>query len=335
MTLEGALGPNSRLDEASGLRVAAAEVVSVAEDGQLLFSSGEQVCLLPAWGRESMVWKSFDRPVTALACSPHGRVAVGLAGGAIHILDQSGEASPGWIAPAGLSSVADCLFLSEDDLAIVDHGYRADESVLSVAPWDPSERGKLLIMSRSGETRMIADRFHCPMGLCRDQDGEIIVAEFERGRIVSASRHVRQSGFPAYLGRIRKSPTGYIMACLARRDPLIEFLKTEQAFVNEMKARIQPHNWIAPRLSPDFSHDFPIELGATRLFGQIKPWAPSFSYGLVIALDNSLMPVGSAHSLANGRRHAITDVAVWNGDLIAVSKASSEILNLGPASEIA
>ena len=43
------------------------------------------------------------------------------------------------------------------------------------------------------------------------------------------------------------------------------------------------------------------------------------------------MPVGSAQSRANGRRHAISDVAIWNGDLIAVSKASGELLNLGQA----
>ncbi len=96
-----------------------------------------------------------------------------------------------------------------------------------------------------------------------------------------------------------------------------------------MKARISPHYWIAPRATPEFSHDFPIELGATRLFGEVKPWAPSFSYGLVIEMDEKLMPTGSAHSRANGMRHAISDVAVWNGDIIAVSRASGEILNLG------
>jgi hypothetical protein len=41
------------------------------------------------------------------------------------------------------------------------------------------------------------------------------------------------------------------------------------------------------------------------------------------------MPVASAHSRANGFRHAISDAAVWNGDLIAVSKSSGELLNLG------
>jgi hypothetical protein len=140
---------------------------------------------------------------------------------------------------------------------------------------------------------------------------------------------VRQVGYPGYLGRLRRTATGYALACLSRRDPLIEFLKTERAFVAEMKANIGPRHWIAPRANPEFSHDFPIELGATRLFGEVKPWAPSFSYGLLIELDERLMPVGSAQSRANGQRHAICDAAIWNGDLIAISRASGEILNLG------
>lgn len=113
------------------------------------------------------------------------------------------------------------------------------------------------------------------------------------------------------------------------KDPLIEFLKTETAFVAEMKAKVEPRHWIAPRIQPEFSHDFPIELGATRLFGEVKPWSPSFSYGLLIATDEKLMPVGSAQSRANGRRHAISDVAEWNGRMVAVSRASEEILRLG------
>ncbi len=44
------------------------------------------------------------------------------------------------------------------------------------------------------------------------------------------------------------------------------------------------------------------------MFGEIKPWAPSFSYGLVIETDSAMMPVASAHSRANGVRHAISDV---------------------------
>jgi hypothetical protein len=239
--------------------------------------------------------------------------------------------SPTWNPPAGLTSVTDCLFLSETELVVVDHGYPTDENILAVAPWDAVERGRVLLVPQSGEVRAVSGRLHCPMGISLDDKGELIITELERARIVDGSGRIRQSGYPGYLGRLRKTTTGYLLACLARRDPLIEFLKTEQDFVAEMTAKIAPQHRIAPRVSPEFSHDFPIELGATRLFGEIKPWAPSFSYGLVIELDAALMPTGSAQSRANGRRHAISDAVLWQGEIIAISKASGEILNLGPA----
>lgn len=330
MTLEGVLGPNSRLDDAPGLPVAAPEALCVAKDGQLLFTSGAAVHGLRRWGEKPLLWKAFDCPVTALCSSPGGLVAIGLANGQIAVLDQAGQRLPGWAPLADLHSVTDCLFVSETELAVVDSGYRSDEDILSVAPWDASARGRVLMVRQSSAASVVAGGLHCPMGISRDGKGEIIVTELERARIVDATGMVRQSGYPAYLGRLRRTASGYVMACLARRDPLIEFLKTEPDFVAEMKAKIPPHHWISPRVSPEFSHDFPIELGATRLFGEIKPWAPSFSYGLVIALDEGLMPVGSAHSRANGRRHAIADATLWNGDIVAVSKASGEILNLGP-----
>lgn len=335
MTLEGVLGPNSRLDDAPGLPVASPNALCVAKDGQLLFTSGTAVHALQRWGAEPLLWKAFDRPVTALCCSPGGLVTVGLASGQILVFDSGGQRVSGWTLPADLSSVTDCIFLSETELAVVDSGYRADENILSVAPWDASARGRVLIVRQSGAAATMAGGLHCPMGISRDPKGEIIVTELERARIVDISGKVRQSGYPAYLGRIRQTSSGYVMACLARRDPLIEFLKTEPDFVAEMKAKIPSHHWISPRENPEFSHDFPIELGATRLFGEIKPWAPSFSYGLAIELDDGLMPVASAHSRANGRRHAIADATMWNGDIIAVSKASGEILNLGPESTMA
>lgn len=330
MTLEGVLGPNSRLDDAEGFAVDAPEALCVSNEGHLLYSSGNRVHALRRWGEEARIWAQFELPVSALRSSPGGLVAVGLAGGRIAVLDHMGQPSQGWQQPGGLASVTDLIFLSEDELAIVDSGYRADEHILSVAPWDEAARGQVVTVTRSGTPRILAKGLHCPMGMDRDAAGEPIVSLFERASIVDLSGKVRQSGYPAYLGRIRRIGAGYALACLARRDPLIEFLKTEPAFVAEMKASMEPRHWISPRPTPEFSHDFPIELGATRLFGEVKPWAPSFSYGLVIELDDKLMPVASAHSRANGLRHAISDVASWNGELIAASKASGEILKLGP-----
>jgi hypothetical protein len=331
MTLEGILGPNSRIDDAQGAAVPEPKSVCLAADGSLLLSSGNRVLSLARWGDEPQAWAEFGGPVSALACGPGGAVAVGLEGGGLAVLDPAGKPTGGWNSPVEAGSIADLAFLSGDEIAVVDHGYSDDHAVMSVAPWDYASRGRILVAGKSGGSRVLASGLHCPMGACLDASGRLLVTLFERASVVEAEGTVRRTRFPGYVGRLRKIDGGYAMACLSRRDPLIEFLKTERGFVDEMKARIAPRHWIAPRQDPEFRHDFPIELGAGRLFGEVKPWAPSFSYGLVIELDEQLMPVASAHSRANGRRHAISDVCQWNGDLIAVSRASGEILNLGSA----
>ncbi len=329
MPLEGALGPNGRLDDADAFPITKPDATCVNRDGQLLVSSGCDVLLIPYWGEEPELWGTYDAPVTALAASAGGRIAVGLSGGRIVVRNAAGQPLPGWTLTTSPCAVVDCLFLSEDVLAAVDHGYGPGEPILSLAPWDPVARGQVIGVSRTGEQHVIATGLHCPMGIARGPDGALVVTELERARVVDMSGKVHQSGYPAYLSRIRRVGEGYALACLSRRDPLIEFLKTEREFVAKMKANIDPRHWISPRATPEFSHDFPIELGATRLFGEIKPWAPSFSYGLVIETDRAMTPVGSAHSRANGIRHAISDVTAWNGSLIAVSRASEEILKFG------
>lgn len=332
MTLEGVLGPNGRLDAAAGMRLEAPDALCAAADGQLLVSSGPRVMALGTWGGEPETWAGFDAPVTALCQGPGGLVAVGLSGGRLAVRDASGRPVDGWSLPAGrAASVVDCVFRSEDELLLVDCGYGADANVMAQAAWDDAARGQLVSLRRSGEARVVAPGLHCPMGVSLDDRGGALITQCERASIVDTAGTVRQAGYPGYLGRLRRTAGGYALACLSRRDPLIEFLKSERAFVAAMKATIAPRHWIAPRANPEFSHDFPIELGATRLYGEVKAWAPSFSYGLLIETDAALMPVGSAQSRANGQRHAICDVAVWNGDLVAVSKASGEILNLGAA----
>jgi hypothetical protein len=329
MTLEGALGPNDRLDAASAMPAPNPDALAICADGALLFSSGASVLRLRAWGQAPEPFAEFEAPVTALASSPGGRVAAGLSGGALRVLDAAGHPLSGWNPPAGLKSIVDAMFLSDDDLVLVDHGYAEGEPMLPLATWDQEARGRIAQANREQAPRFIAERLWCPMSVARDAGGELLFTEFERARIVDIGGHIRQSGYPGYLGRLRKSGSGFLLACLSRRDALIEFLKTERAFVEDMKARVAPSQWIAPRLDPGFRHDFPIELGATRLFGEVKPWAPSFSYGLLIELDASLAPLGSAQSRAHGRRHGVSDALDWNGEVIAVSKASEELLKFG------
>jgi hypothetical protein len=329
MTLEGTLGPNDRLERAAGIRVDAPEALCIASDGRLLVSSGNRVVAVGAWGEAPQPWGEFGGRVTALAASPTGLVAVGVAGGGLFVRERNGTPNEGWPATSDLATVNDCVFTSEDEILAVDSGYRDAEDLLSLATWDDRARGSIVALKRGGGSRRIAGGLHCPTGICVDAAGRPVVSLLERGSVIDLAGKVLQSGYPAYLGRVRKTSTGYALACLSRRDPLIEFLKQEPEFVAEMKGTLDSRHWISPRFTPEFSHEFPIELGATRLFGEVKPWAPSFSYGLVIEADENFLPIASAHSRANGLRHAISDVVEWRGTLVAVSRASGEILNLG------
>jgi hypothetical protein len=330
MTLEGVLGPNSRLDEARSISVDRPDAIAIDAAGRLAFSSGASVFALDRFDDAPRLVHAFDETVTALAASPDGRLAIGLATGRMHVLDPAGKARPGdFHANAEAGPVVDCLFGDGEEIITLQSGYPSADAALSMAPWEPARRGVLAAHLPDGGVRRLAGELHCPMGVTRDRAGDLVITELDAARVVDAQGRVRRAGFPAYMGRIRKVDGGFALACLSRRDPLIEFLRTERRFVDEMKTKIDPRHWISPRANPEFSADFPIELGATRLFGEIKPWAPSFSYGLIILLDEDFMPIGSAQSRANGRRHAISNALVWNGELIAVSQASGEILNLG------
>lgn len=327
MTLEGVLGPNTHLDEAEGRAAPGARAIAVAADGALLLTSGADLLRLADWSAEAEVIHRAPADILALAVAPGGTVSMVCAGGALVVLSPEGAVQD-WPGTCGVMAATDAAFASEDELLVLDAGLDPGEDMLARAAWDDTARGSVVALTRAGGRRVAAQGLHAPGGLCLDPSGRALVTEIERATIREVSGGVLRAGLPGYLGRLRPMPGGYLLSCLARRDPLIEFLKTERAFVDEMKATVAPAHWIAPRLDPQFSHDLPIEMGATRLFGEVKAWAPSFSYGLLIALDDQLRPAASAHSRANGSRHAIGDALIWQGAVIALCLGTGELLRL-------
>lgn len=325
MTLEGVLGPNQRLEEARARLTQQGRAVAVATDGALLLGDGNRLTRIADWEGDCDVVYKAGAPIIALAVSPAGAVALFGEGGTFGVLAPDFSVAD-WASGNGLIAPTDAAFLSEEELVVVDSGIRGGD-FLARAAWEEAETGSVVSIARDGRRRVIREGLHAPAGLCLDPAGRILVTELERACIRDAvSGEVLRAGLPGYAARLRQRPGGYLLSCLARRDPLIEFLKTEEAFVREMKATIAPESWIAPRIDPRFSHALPIEMGATRLFGAVKAWAPSFSYGLVIELDRDLNPTGSLQSRANGSRHAIADAVHWNGATVALSLATGELL---------
>ena len=109
MTLEGVLGPNNRLEEARGIPIESPDALCVGADGRLFVSAGRSVLYLRKWGEAPQGYAEFERPVTALASSKSGMLAVGTLGGDLQVCDGSGRALSGWRPPADLKAAADAI----------------------------------------------------------------------------------------------------------------------------------------------------------------------------------------------------------------------------------
>jgi len=57
----------------------------------------------------------------------------------------------------------------------------------------------------------------------------------------------------------------------------------------------------------------------------LKPWSPSWSYGLVARLDHAYRPNASLHSRANGRRHGVTSCLAIDGRLFFSAKGDGVV----------
>ena len=122
---------------------------------------------------------------------------------------------------------------------------------------------------------------------------------------------------PGYPARLAPASDGAAwLAVFAPRSQLIEFVLREDGYRRRMVNEIDPDYWIAPTLANGRSFLEPIQGGALKQMGVLKPWAPSRSYGLVIKLNDDFEPTLSLHSRADGSRHGTTSVLEHSATLL-------------------
>ena len=97
-----------------------------------------------------------------------------------------------------------------------------------------------------------------------------------------------------------------------------------------MMTEVPPQYWAAPTLKPSASFLEPLQGGAQKHFGKLKPWAPSRSYGLVAHLDRQFRPTMGYHSRADGMRHGVTQCVETGAGLLVAAKGGDAILLLDP-----
>jgi len=332
--LDGALKPNSLLEEAEPGFVMPAPDNLTPVEGVPVWSSGAQ--LLKLDGDKPSLFATLQSNVTALAYSDAGYIAVACESHGIVILDPDGQSVNTALRDGGKYNCVTALAFADDDALLVCIG--STENALSAWQRDLLEQaraGQLLrIDLNSGEVKQLANGLAFPSGVLAERDGSIIVSESWATRLIRFGADGRMGaqliedlpGYPARLARAARG--GYWLSIFAPRSPLIEFVLREPTYRRAMMAEVAPENWIAPALQSGLSFHEPMQGGALKQMGILKPWAPTRSYGLVVELNRNFTPIRSLHSRAGGRRHGITSAVEFDGRLWLTSKGGGEVVAL-------
>jgi hypothetical protein len=344
--MDGALRPNGTLDQAPTLFATEAPDNLIVESGHTVFSSGCVVFRLPDAGTVQSAEEvaRFDHAITCLAAQPDGGFAVGLENGRILCIGgrHDGKSFDG-VGPANLRCPTAMTFGDGDTLYLCQGSAQNPPGEWKRDLMQGNASGSVWrIDLRDGRHICLADRLSFPYGLMAGgQDRALIVAESWRHRLIALPADgpgkptpvlAELPGYPARL--TPAADGGAWLSLFAPRSRLIEFVLREHGYRDDMLREIDPEYWIAPALSSGRSFLEPLQCGAVRSMGILKPWAPSRSYGLVLRLDAASQPVASLHSRAGGDRHGITSVLEIGGRLLATSKGGNLILSIDPLSRI-
>lgn len=154
---------------------------------------------------------------------------------------------------------------------------------------------------------------------------KLVVVEAWRHRLTQSGTPL-VSDLPGYPSRLSPAGDGWWLTVFAPRYQLIELTLRERAYHERMMREIAPQHWIAPSLSPAVHFKEPMQGGAIRTHGIIKPWAPTRSYGLLVRLDARFQPIASYHSRADGRFHGATSAVQVEGRVWVTSRFGNAVL---------
>lgn len=333
--MDGALQPNNMLDRAARVAQAVRPDNLVRFGDQLLFSSGPDLYAVGVKGGPVASEGRLDGDVCAMASMPDGRAVAISAHGRVHSIGHPGAVQPE--AATALQSVRcpTAMAAVDDRTLIVTDGssrHRPDQWRADLLRSESSGSVWRLDIG-TGEAKKLASGLAYPAGVALHRDGALVVSEAWAHRLVkigaSGNRTVLLDDLPGYPSRLSPAADGGYWLCLfAPRSQLVEFVLREREYRERMMAEIEERYWVAPALSSGRDFREPMQGGAIKSMGMLKPWAPTRSYGLVCKLDADFQPQWSAHSRADGRRHGVTSTVELDGRLYACSQGGDEIVAL-------
>jgi hypothetical protein len=331
-SFDGALKPNQILEKAETVGQFDA-LEDIATDGMALYIA-DGVTLRRLDGAETAEVRRFERPITALCFLPDGSMAVALDGREVQVFASASASSaratfsdPSMNAINALSPARDGTLIATDGSTARPYGQWVH---------DLMERGRtgrvLGLDTASGRVRTIASGLQYAFGACAADD-TLFISESWRHRVIAitsdASQRAVLDNLPVYPSRLSPAaPSGFWLTAFTARTQLVEFVLRENAYRRRMMAEIDPEYWIAPKLKSGQSFLEPMQGAHIKTMGVVKPWAPPRSYGLVIRLSASGVPLCALHSRVDGVNHGVVAAVEMDGALFAIAKGPGRLLRL-------
>ncbi len=335
-SLDGALKPNTALDKASAiLELQSPDNLVAAHDGTY-FSTGADIHILNDATGSSKVVFTFESTVSCLAAIPNGGLAVGLDDGSIHF---NGGRFDGLIISSvnGKSIKCPTAIICPDEktmLLCVGSSKNSPDNWRLDLMTQKSCGSVWQVDLKSGKAKLHASKLAYPYGIMLTKEGQIIVSESWRHRIITLQQdgrfQVLLDHLPGYPARIIPASgfNGAWLCIFAPRRAIIEFMIRNKKICNDMIQEVEEQYWLAPSLSTGTDFKEPLLGGEVKQLGILKPWAPTRSYGLLVQLNENFQPVKSFHSRGDGNRHGITSCIDTKGKLIIASKGGHAIVSL-------
>ncbi|GAA6187151.1 hypothetical protein [Litorivita sp. NS0012-18] len=336
--LDGALRPNMALDRAE--RLASGERLDniCALGDAVFYTTGAQIRRL---GTKDPI-ATLDDDVAFLVARPSNEAMIaGLADGTLLQIGIDAMQVPLPPMPDHITCPT-AAALGEDNRLYVANGSK--DVTLGEWPRDLLEKGASGSIWRidldQGAAQPVAQGLEWPAGIAM-RGKELLVSESWRARLVRIDveggkpREVL-GNLPGYPGRISAGADGQAyVTVFAPRSQLLAFVLREDKYRRAMIDEVDPQYWIAPSLRSGSTFLEPLQAGSVKQLGVLKPWAPTRSFGLIIALGADDLPLKSYHSRADGAMHGVTSCCETGAGLYFSAKGDGQLGRLSPAAVLA
>ena len=326
--LDGGMKPNNDLEDLpSGISADQPDDIALWEDG-LIWSDGSKI-----FATSGATLVDMGATITALATSKD-LIAVATLKDGLRILDASfRDITPSLDMP--VIHITALTFGPEGTVWFCTGSEQNAPDAWRRDLMEKNSSGTVGVVSlATGNVRVVRRNLSWPAGIVVRQDGSVVISEAWKSHLVELGAngegyHVVHDEIPGYPGRLsERTGGGYWLCIFAPRSPLIEFVLREPRYRKAMLRDLDPAYWVAPTYSSGANFREPMQGGALKQMGILKPWAPTLSYGLVSAHDSDFTPQRSYHSRAGGLRHGMTSAQVHDGKLWLTGRGCGEILTI-------